>query len=47
MMGLDADLIARRFKLATARLGLGKNDWSLDLSRFRVPPKTSPQLRLL
>jgi len=45
--GLDADLIARRFKLATARLGLGKNDWSLDLSRFRVPPKTSPQLRLL
>jgi DNA repair photolyase len=44
--GIDAQLIRRRFKLACARLGLNRNDWSLDLSRFRVPPKPGDQLAL-
>lgn len=44
--GLDADLIAKRFRLACQRLALNKNDWSLDLSRFRVPVKPSPQFSL-
>ncbi|MBL8703109.1 MAG: PA0069 family radical SAM protein [Alphaproteobacteria bacterium] len=44
--GLDAELIARRFRLACQRLGLNKNDWSLDLSRFRVPAKPSAQMSL-
>jgi DNA repair photolyase len=44
--GVDAQLIARRFRLACQRLGLNRNDWSLDLSQFRVPAKPSPQLTL-
>ncbi len=45
--GIDAELIRKRFKLACARLGLNKNDWSLDLTQFRVPPKPGDQLALL
>jgi DNA repair photolyase len=44
--GLDAELIARRFRLACGKLGLNKNDWSLDLTRFRVPEASRPQLSL-
>ena len=44
--GQDAELLSRRFKVACARLGLNKNDWSLDLTQFRVPPKAGDQLAL-
>ena len=44
--GVDAQLIAHRFRLACQRLGLDRNEWSLDLSRFRVPARPSPQLSL-
>jgi DNA repair photolyase len=44
--GVDAQLIARRFRLACQRLGLDRNDWALDLSKFRVPTTPSPQLSL-
>jgi DNA repair photolyase len=44
--GEDAKLIARRFRLACERLGLGRNDWALDTTRFRVPARPDPQLRL-
>jgi DNA repair photolyase len=45
--GPYAALIAQRFRLACARLGLNKNQWALDLSRFTVPPAPGDQLRLL
>lgn len=45
--GPYAALIAQRFRLACARLGLNKNQWALDLSRFAVPPALGDQLRLL
>ena len=44
--GVEAQLIARRFRLACQRLGLDRNDWALDLSKFRVPARPSPQLTL-
>src|SRR5262245_22409926 len=44
--GEDAELLSRRFRLACQKLGLNKNDWSLDLSLFRVPPKAGDQLAL-
>ncbi|MEO8740744.1 MAG: PA0069 family radical SAM protein, partial [Casimicrobiaceae bacterium] len=46
--GLFADLMARRFDVACARLGLNGNrdrNARLDTSRFR-PPRTGPQLPL-
>jgi DNA repair photolyase len=45
--GPYAELIGKRFRLACARLGLNKNDWSLDLTRFRPPPQAGDQLSLL
>ena len=45
--GVYADLIARRFKLAKQRLGLTGRDWSLDVNRFRPPPRPGDQLSLL
>jgi len=45
--GPYAELIARRFRVACARLGLNKHDWSVDLAQFRPPPKAGDQLRLL
>jgi DNA repair photolyase len=44
--GPFAELIARRFRVACERLGLNKNDWSLDLSQFRAPPRAGDQLKL-
>ena len=44
--GEDARLIARRFRLACGRLDLGRNDWALDTSQFRVPRPSDPQLSL-
>jgi len=43
--GVFADLIRRRFKIATQRLGyLGRNeDVALDTTQFRPPRKPSPQ----
>jgi DNA repair photolyase len=45
--GHYAELIARRFRLACVKLGFNRNDWSLDLTRFRPPPAPGDQLRLL
>ena len=45
--GPYAELIGKRFRLACSRFGLNKHDWSLDLSRFRVPPAAGDQLTLL
>ncbi len=42
-----ADLLARRFALATKRLGLAKPGGGLDCSQFTVPPETGDQLALL
>ncbi len=43
--GAYADLIARRFRLATRRLGLNPGRPALDTSAFRPPP--GPQLELI
>jgi DNA repair photolyase len=45
--GQDADMLRNRFRVATARLGLNRNDWSLDLSRFHVPGGRGAQLSFL
>jgi len=45
--GHYAELIQRRFRLACEKLGFNRNDWSLDLTRFRPPPAPGDQLRLL
>ncbi len=45
--GRYADLLARRFSLACKRLGLARNDWALDTSRFRRPRRGREQLELL
>ncbi|HEY0685488.1 MAG TPA: hypothetical protein VGD45_24330, partial [Steroidobacter sp.] len=45
--GTYAELIAKRHRLACERLGFNKNDWSLDLTRFRPPPAPGDQLTLL
>lgn len=44
--GVHAQLLARRFAVAAARLGLAQRDLALDCSRFRPPPKVGDQLRL-
>ncbi len=43
--GAYADLIARRFRLATRRLGLNAEKRALDVSAFRPPP--GAQLKLI
>ncbi len=45
--GPYADLLARRFKIASRRLGLDRNDRHLDTSRFRKPRADDRQLTLL
>lgn len=45
--GTYADLLGKRFRLACKRLGLNKNDWSLDLTVFKPPPRPGDQLALL
>jgi len=45
--GPFADLLAKRFRLACARLGLNKHDWSVDRSQFKPPPQAGDQLTLL
>jgi DNA repair photolyase len=45
--GPYAELIAKRFRLACARLGFNRNDWSMDLTKFSPPPAAGDQLRLL
>jgi hypothetical protein len=44
--GPYAELIARRFRLAAERLGLGQRRYALDTSKFRVPPRAGDQLSL-
>ena len=44
--GAVADLIAKRFNIAARRLGLDRNDWRLDTSRFRKPAKDVNQMTL-
>jgi hypothetical protein len=43
--GAFADLLARRFRIATERLELHVERPPLDTSRFR-PPRSAPQLEL-
>lgn len=45
--GPIAELIARRFEVASARLGLNRSWAPLDLTCFRVPEKAGDQLALL
>ncbi len=45
--GKYAELLAKRFALACKRLGLNRNDWALDASRFRPPPSEGEQLELV
>jgi DNA repair photolyase len=47
--GPYADLLRKRFKLATQRLKLDsyRERWAFDFSLFRPPPKAGEQLRLL
>ncbi len=45
--GAYAELLAKRFALACKRLGLNRNDWALDTSRFRPPHREGEQLELL
>ncbi|MCW5746047.1 MAG: PA0069 family radical SAM protein [Alphaproteobacteria bacterium] len=45
--GPYAELIAKRFRIACARLGLNKNDWSVDITQFKPPARSGDQLRLL
>jgi DNA repair photolyase len=44
--GPIAEMLAKRFALATKKLGLNAERAPLDLSRFRVPPRTGDQLDL-
>jgi DNA repair photolyase len=44
--GPYAEMIRKRFALASRRLGLDKRDWSLDCTKFAVPPRAGDQLRL-
>ncbi len=44
--GLAADLLARRFELASKRLGLNAEDWQFDSSQFRKPEPDRRQLTL-
>jgi DNA repair photolyase len=45
--GPVADLLSRRFKLASKRLGLNERRWDLDCTQFRPPPAPGDQLSLL
>jgi DNA repair photolyase len=45
--GPVADMLSKRFDLASKKLGLGGRWDGLDLSQFRVPPKAGDQLSLL
>jgi len=45
--GPVADMLSRRFELASKKLGLGARWDGLDLSQFRAPPKAGDQLKLL
>jgi DNA repair photolyase len=44
--GPIADLIAKRFRLATHRLGLDRPRQPMDKSLFRTPPKSGDQMEL-
>ncbi|MEO0993103.1 MAG: PA0069 family radical SAM protein [Pseudomonadota bacterium] len=44
--GVHAQLIARRFKAATRRLGLGRREQPLRCDLFRIPPRAGDQLAL-
>jgi DNA repair photolyase len=45
--GPYAQLIAKRFRVACARLGLNQQSRELDCSQFRIPPKAGDQLSFL
>lgn len=45
--GPYAEMIATRFRAATARLDLNRRHWDLDASRFMPPPATTGQLSLV
>jgi DNA repair photolyase len=43
--GIFAELIAQRFVMACARLGLNQRHYDLDVSLFRVPERVLPKPR--
>jgi DNA repair photolyase len=45
--GPYAALLNARFLKARKRLGLARNDWSYDLTRFKPPPQAGDQMALL
>ncbi len=45
--GPYAEMIGRRFQLATRRLGLNRPSKPLDVSKFRRPARAGEQLALL
>jgi hypothetical protein len=45
--GPYAELLTRRFDLASERLGLTIRDWTLDRALFALPPRTGDQLSFL
>ena len=45
--GVEADLLRRRFRLASRKFGLGRRDYSLDTGQFSPPPRKGDQLALL
>ncbi|MEL6582505.1 MAG: PA0069 family radical SAM protein [Pseudomonadota bacterium] len=45
--GVYANLIARRFKVASARVGLTHRTYDLDCSQFAPPPRAGDQMQLL
>jgi DNA repair photolyase len=44
--GPYAEMLARRFELASRKFGFIKNDWELDTSQFVAPHPENPQLSL-
>jgi hypothetical protein len=44
--GPYAALLNQRFKKARTRLGLDRNEWSLDLAQFQPPPQKGDQFKL-
>jgi DNA repair photolyase len=45
--GPEAELLRRRFELASRKHGLDRRDFGLDTAQFRPPPRSGDQLTLL
>jgi len=45
--GVEADLLRRRFELASRKCGLSRREFGLDTGQFRPPPRKGDQLAFL